>query len=159
MAYDYAKVVSHITAYLQKPELIMSDILKIIFFGKNDQLNLWIKKWNKIKFFLDEDADLDPSVTKYEYFLFCLNNFLDANSIYKYTIGSFHLPKNKTITVQLICSNNLKHKCIKFFMNEMIINKIVIENDSIYNFINLKKCIKFCDQLNLLNACKICKKL
>ena len=137
----------------------MVDILRAAFDGKNDQLSIWLKRWNKIKFFADEDADLDPSSTNYQYFTHCLNRFLNGRIDFKFKIGSFELPKNKSVTVAMFCMETLKNKCISFSINEKEIYRIIIECDTLYNYKNIKKCIKVCESLNLLNACKSCSEI
>lgn len=176
---NFERLMHSLKSYLKTPEIIIYDVLKgllgneLIDHKNYDRLK---KRWDTIKYYAD---DISNSInTYYQEFIYDLEKLINKNMNWYYELGRFPLPKNNYGIVCLSCLNTLATKIItvkvlpitiqlqKEALNTKVYvsgnnneTKIIIEDNTTINFNNIKKCIKICDTLHLLNGCKNCNKI
>lgn len=170
---DYNRIIKTLKSYIDQPEIIMFDVLKGLL--SNDVIDVatydnYKKRWNKIKNYAEDE--INPTATFYQDFAFDLERTTSYNLKWSYEIGRFALPKNNYAVVSLSCMGHFTTKIINITIIPQIIpspkmyvsgtsneTRLTIENDTTMNFCIIKKCIKICETLNLLNSCKKCGKI
>jgi hypothetical protein len=170
---DYDRLIKYLKNYLDFPEVIMYDVLKGLLGNEllsHNTYDAFKKRWNKIKHYTDDEV-------YYQDFIYDLGNAINNNMKWCYEIGRFALPKDNCGIVMLSCEKTLATKLITIKIAPMIIKiqrelpnsklyvsgnnhetKLLIDDDTTMNFNNIKKCIKVCETLHMLNSCKKCNK-
>jgi hypothetical protein len=171
---DYIQIINTLKEYHQTPELIMYDVLIGIYnnnFLSSSQYDYYRKLWTKIKYYAYEEySDVN---TYYQYFTDKLYNTINRDMNWSHEIGKFKLGRKHYCIVTLSCRTDIRSKVItvkvlpinktevqKIFVNGISnVTKLCIEDDTTYNFNNIKKIIKICETLNIMNSCKKCNKI
>jgi hypothetical protein len=168
---DFNKISNILKNYLNTHESIIYDILKGLIncnIINIETYEFYKNKWNKIKKYAHEQVN--PINTYYQEFTYELYNAIEGNMNWYYEIGRFPLPRNNFASIKLSCSGDLNTKIITINTNELAEHKIyvyghntkcntIIEDNTTFNFNNIKKIIKICDILYLLNNCKKCNNI
>jgi hypothetical protein len=175
---DFDRLIHSLKTYNETPEVIMYDVLKGLLSNEiidNVTYETFKKRWTKIKHYAEDE--MDPVSTFYQQYIYDLENSMYQNFNWNYEIGRFALPKNNYGIVSLSCNGTIGTKMISIKVVPMTVKlqkesnhvklfvngnnnetKICIESSTTINYNNIRKCIKVCETLHLLNSCKKCDK-